>query len=177
MSLLPINRSQRDGLALAAIGILTLGSVLVSVVLTEENVRSVVPQIALPEELERVAGGSVTIDAIEINGKVNGARDLAGVVAANTTIDVSGWAVDEHEGVEAAGVLLLIDDDAVHGAYGLPRPDVAAAFKDERYAKSGFHVRIERGSLRRGPHHFAWGVVARSGIRVYVTKTETLTVR
>jgi len=73
---------------------------------------------------------------------------------------VQGWAID-HAGPSGTGVdhvHLYLDGPAGQGlflaeaAYALPRPDVAAALGDSRFAAAGFSYAWDTAAIAPGPH-------------------------
>ncbi|MDB5069221.1 MAG: hypothetical protein JWM87_332 [Candidatus Eremiobacteraeota bacterium] len=66
-----------------------------------------------------------------------------------------GWALDPHGDRPLAGLCLVVDGRAdARGtvSYGVPRPDVAAAYHRDDLAASGYTVIIPAGALSAGRH-------------------------
>lgn len=56
---------------------------------------------------------------------------------------------------------------AIPATYGIDRPDVAAYFKNDRYALSGFSALISGNALGRGMHTVSLIVVSADGQSYY----------
>ncbi|MBP1748699.1 MAG: repeat-associated core domain protein [Deltaproteobacteria bacterium] len=63
----------------------------------------------------------------------------------------AGWSADKEEGAPLKKVLVYVDGKAVGEANIADRPDVANAFKDDRFLKSGWLISA-RIPLDKGAH-------------------------
>jgi SAM-dependent methyltransferase len=71
------------------------------------------------------------------------------VVTDNNEIRFDGWAADFGENTSVKDIQIIVDGVAVQRCLpSLDRPDVAAAFQDEKGLKSGFSCSIPRSILR-----------------------------
>lgn len=76
------------------------------------------------------------------------------------TITVSGWAVDQKAGQAASGVFINIDGQKdILAYYGVDRPDVAAALKNDHYRYSGFLASFPTSTLSEGQHTLSLKIV------------------
>jgi hypothetical protein len=70
----------------------------------------------------------------------------------NGVFTAVGWSADKEDGAPLKRVMVYVDGKAVGEAkFILDRPDVAVAYKDSRWLKSGWQVSA-RIPLSRGPH-------------------------
>jgi hypothetical protein len=78
-----------------------------------------------------------------------------------------GWSADKEDGAPVKKVIVYVDGKAVGEAkFIIDRPDVADAFKDSRWLKSGWTI-VESIPLSKGPH---------TSLAISYDKKEALTV-
>ena len=77
-------------------------------------------------------------------------------IIAGTTLQVSGWAVDDRARTVAQGVIVFIDGAETAARYGLDRPDVAQALGSPGYRNCGF--RADASTLFLGPGRHSLGL-------------------
>lgn len=91
-------------------------------------------------------------------------------VARGDRLFVRGWAIDDSARSLAAGVVLVVDGHTeIPALYGLPRPDVAEAYRDGELARSGFTAEIETAELDVGMHAADCRVLACDGRGTFKT--------
>ena len=79
---------------------------------------------------------------------------------------MSGWALDARGRRPASAIVLVLDGVAYRTAVRVPRPDVAAAYRDHAYLRCGFSARFPKDLVPRGSHELEIRVVL-SGEREY----------
>lgn len=76
------------------------------------------------------------------------------------TITVTGWAIDKQAQKIAGGVLVSVDRKIdIPAFYGIERPDVANAFKDDKYHFSGFSASFAVSILKKGRHTLSLKII------------------
>ncbi|MGD0546678.1 MAG: hypothetical protein ABR991_02480, partial [Terracidiphilus sp.] len=66
---------------------------------------------------------------------------------------VSGWVVDPADGAPLSNVMVYLDGSTIGTpVLGIARPDVAAYFKNSKYANSGYQLTYPAASLSIGTH-------------------------
>jgi len=82
-------------------------------------------------------------------------------VAIEGAITLTGWAVDTTAGKAAGGIILTVDDATTFQAsYGIDRPDVAVALKNDAYRRSGFSATFPVSTLTPGRHTITIKIIA-----------------
>ena len=117
--------------------------------------------------------GGYTVDAV--NGRPIETQGFTVKLPADPppALTVSGWAVDEAAGAEAAGVFVNVDGRVdVPATYGIDRPDVAAAYGRWRYRYSGFSATIPASALGRGRHTLTLKVFKAGGREYFQSQRE-----
>jgi RHS repeat-associated protein len=86
-------------------------------------------------------------------GVIDGTPSLPGQIVSGGLIGLSGWAIDSQMHAPVGAVKILIDGVPIgYATLGAPRPDVAAAQGDQRYANSGWTFSRGIGNLSVGQH-------------------------
>jgi hypothetical protein len=67
-------------------------------------------------------------------------------------VTVAGWAVDARAKEAAGGVYIDVDGYLFPAYYGLRREDVAQAFEEEAYHRTGFEGSIRASRIGEGSH-------------------------
>lgn len=116
-----------------------------------------------------------SIDVIQVPpaGARTVASDARPVVSAQrtATIQIVGWAIDRNATRPAGAIFLESDGKTlIAGQYGLPRPDVAANFKNPALQAVGFLFSFSAGELRIGDHAIDLVVVGATGKTYYRAK-------
>jgi hypothetical protein len=75
----------------------------------------------------------------EINS-ISPTKDSALRVSRNWGLHISGWAVSSTESASASAVYIELGGRLFAAHYGIPRPDVAAAYKTSAYSNSGYEA-------------------------------------
>lgn len=83
------------------------------------------------------------------------------------TITVSGWAVDHPAKKPANKVLIDIDGRLFRTNYGSDRPDVAKAYKQNNYRKSGWKTEIPVCLLKPGKHVLSLKIISNNSKSFY----------
>ena len=74
-------------------------------------------------------------------------------ISQSGTLKVSGWTVDSADGSPLTNVTVFIDGKSIGAPnLGLMRPDIVAAFGDNRYLHAGFRLLYPAASLAVGQH-------------------------
>jgi hypothetical protein len=81
------------------------------------------------------------------------------VVAGDSDIAATGWALDGTRKTTAGGVDVVFDQVPYSARYGIPRGDVADHFKRSDYTNSGFQLILGRERLTKGQHSIAIRVI------------------
>lgn len=85
-------------------------------------------------------------------------------------ITITGWAVDEHENGPASAVHVVIDDEKnIPTIYGLDRPDVANAYGNKKFKRSGFKASFASSILEEGSHNFTIKILSNDGKGYYLS--------
>lgn len=92
-------------------------------------------------------------------------------------ITISGWAVDAARRTRAWDVDVVLGKRVFPTHYGIPRNDVATAFREPRYVASGFTARIPRYLLGAGVHELSLRVVSADGSCYLETRLSAIEVR
>ncbi len=116
-----------------------------------------------------------SIDVIQVapGGARTVASDARPVVSAprTATIQIWCWAIDRNATRPAGAIFLESDGKTlIAGQYGIPRPDVAASFKNPALQAVGFMFSFSAGELRVGDHAIDLVVVGATGKTYYRTK-------
>ncbi|HEX4005265.1 MAG TPA: NHL repeat-containing protein [Acidobacteriaceae bacterium] len=130
-------------------GSATYGNVSGSLLLTDDNLNAAAPGYAT--------------QAIALSGAANppmgGMTPPVDATTRSTTVAQSdnalfaGWAADPHDGAPVSEVSVLIDGTAVGNAtLGLLRPDIASAYNNLAYSRSGWTLTYPAASLAIGKH-------------------------
>src|SRR5207253_1459996 len=88
-------------------------------------------------------------------GWLESAQDASGAthVKIGDSVIVRGWASDVDDGAPVKRVAVLVDSVSFGDAQlGLPRPDIAAARGDQRFANSGWTFALDTSRLAAGSH-------------------------
>jgi hypothetical protein len=81
---------------------------------------------------------------------------------------VAGWALDARRRRPAMAVDLVLDGATTYRAtIGIARADVAAAYGDQAYVRSGFRARFPPGTVTAGSHELEIRVVVGGGREYY----------
>ncbi|AEU36103.1 RHS repeat-associated core domain protein [Granulicella mallensis MP5ACTX8] len=114
-------------------------------------------------------------------GTIDGTVSLPGQITSGGLMTLSGWAIDSQMHAPVGAVKILIDGIPIgYATLGAPRPDVAAAYGDQRYANSGWVFTGSIGNLSVG-QHTATAIIYDSGgqstpvtqATVYNSQTQT----
>ena len=110
---------------------------------------------------------------------VNAASLSAGTVGidAKYPLRITGWAVDRLSGKAAAGVYLEIADHIFSAEYGIARPDVAVALRNQEYANSGFSAEIPLQNLPLGDSNVRVLVINTQKTAYYVGPAQQITLK
>lgn len=84
-------------------------------------------------------------------------------IQADAPLSVSGFGLDPVAKAPGKAVQIVIDGVAYPTLYGHERQDVAAYFKAEAAAASGFKADLPAGTVKRGPHTAVVRVIAADG--------------
>ena len=91
------------------------------------------------------------------------------------TITIIGWAIDETLHDAPGGIFVSIDGQVeIPALSGLPRPDVASAFGDDRYISSGFLASFATAAVGQGKHVLSFKAVRADGSGYYEPKRSIL---
>lgn len=141
-----------------------------AVILKQYNL-SVFSEPALnPNNLALIAGDTpCSVDTI--NG-VTPSQDTNYTVVINsqneTTLTITGWAIDQQAHQAAGGVLISVDGQKdIPAFYGLDRPDIAEFFKGSGYQLSGYSASFATSALERGQHTLFLKIIAANGKSYY----------
>jgi hypothetical protein len=74
-----------------------------------------------------------------------------------------GWALDEGGRCPAAAIELVLDGVRYRAAVRFPRADVATAYGDQAYVRSGFDARLPKGAVSRGRHELELRLILGEG--------------
>jgi methyltransferase family protein len=88
-------------------------------------------------------------------------------VPLNEHMVVAGWALDARRRRPAVAVDLVLDGATYRASVGICRADVAAAYGDPAYVRSGFRARFPPGAVSAGPHKLEIRVVVAGGREYY----------
>ena len=117
-----------------------------------------------------------TSDFIDRVNTTSQSADGRLTVSRQWPLHVTGWAVDGPNGMAAGGVYIEIDGRVFQAAYGIARPDVAAALQNPRYALAGFDAEIPIGDLAPGRQFLALRVLNNLRTGYYEGKTIEISV-
>ncbi len=101
-----------------------------------------------------------------INGKSLTKSDQP-IVINEPELLVIGWAVDHPAMEVASNVIVEIDGKQFYAVYGLNRPDVALAYKNERYENSGWRLEIPTDMIGEGEHQLTLKIIAKNKLFFY----------
>lgn len=114
-----------------------------------------------PQQLVATEGSTLySVDSI--NGQQLAEQNSTIIIDAQheETVSIVGWAVDQKIGQTAGGVFVNIDGQMdIPTLYGLDRPDVAQAFRNNRYRPSGFLASFATSVLGEGQHVLSLKIV------------------
>jgi hypothetical protein len=82
-------------------------------------------------------------------------------------LTIKGWAVDKNEKVAASNVIAVIDGKQFTSKYGLARPDVARALRNDAYNNSGWELQIPVRDIRKGVHEINFMVITGDELSYY----------
>jgi hypothetical protein len=123
-----------------------------------------------------------TIDDGPCRGRIGPAGQDIGTIDTSTTTEagttVVGWAVSPTGDGPAATLCAILDGTLLSASemqYGLPRPDVAAAFQKPGLANVGFSVVIPRGDAANGVHTMT--IVEKSGDAITIVGTKSVEIK
>jgi hypothetical protein len=125
------------------------------------------PTTTLPAVVTKDNGGTnYSIDLV--NGRAAPQSGSTLKVDTNTGVIISGWAVDDRSERPASAVFLDIDGQKdFRATSGLLRADVAAYFKHDEFAASGFEGVIPWRQLGEGLHTLSLRIVSSDGKSYY----------
>jgi hypothetical protein len=86
-------------------------------------------------------------------------QDVIAISAPEGIVAVQGWAVDEHAGGCASGVLVEVDGKPSPAVYGIARPDVSVDFFGSKCGTGGFQWGAPAGPLGNGVHELTVKVI------------------
>jgi hypothetical protein len=109
---------------------------------------------------QRQEGTIYVIDAV---GPVASPMGKTVSAFAARALPIAGWAIDSPNKLPASNVDVVIDGIPYAAHYGVPRKDVAAYLKDNRYETSGFEFSMPAGVLAKGSHTLSIRVVGSDG--------------
>ena len=93
----------------------------------------------------------------------NPAADGSLEVPHGEALRVAGWALDTGAHRPAVAVDLVLDGLRYRAAVKFARPDVATAYGDQGYSRSGFDARLPKGAVTPGSHELELRVVLTDG--------------
>ena len=93
----------------------------------------------------------------------NPAAQAALQVPHGEPLRLAGWALDAAGRRPARAVDLVLDGVRYRAAVKFPRPDVATAYGDEGYGRSGFDSSLPKAAVTPGPHELELRVVGADG--------------
>jgi Methyltransferase domain len=82
-------------------------------------------------------------------------------------LTITGWAIDAGRRRPATALDLVIDGIVYRAAVRMSRGDVATAYGDRAYLRSGFSSRLPEGAITQGFHELEIRVVLNGGLQYY----------
>ena len=113
----------------------------------------------------------ITVDALKYSGQKQPFQFKRGgklVLTEGQGLQVTGWAVDEISKSAPSAVFIQVDEFARSQGSLSDRPDVAAAFKNPNYTRSGFGINLPAAMLPKGVHRLAFLVESKNREGYYV---------
>lgn len=114
-----------------------------------------VPAACRSKSRSFVSSGAGSLDALAMGASGPEVIANGGEISRQGHYSVVGWAVDHTLGGPAKGVCLVVDgelDPHAASSYGGARPDVVAAYHNDRLLRSSFNIPIQPGLLSPGNH-------------------------
>ena len=110
-----------------------------------------------------------------VNGKRVGQQEQPiEISAGESSVRITGWAVDVRTEDAAGGVYLKIDNERFPAFYGRARGDVARRFGDPAYRFTGFEQTIPVSEIGPGKHELSVIVVTKGKKRYYQPRDQKL---
>ena len=94
---------------------------------------------------------------------------LSDLVIKDDKLIISGWFIDEKNTALAKAVIIDINNKKYLANYGLSRPDVANALKNDRYNNSGFSIEISTKELSNKQNTLSIFLLSDDGKYLYET--------
>lgn len=133
----------------------------------DRNVRTAAPLALADDSKVDFSRFSVPLDLVRFNVEDFRGSATAVVVEkdrvrlpAPQMLTLSGWLFDESSARDGSKLFVTVDAERAYAcAYGTVRPDVSAAFRNERARTSGFRCTIPAATLTRGRHSLRFDLI------------------
>ena len=139
------------------------------------------PLPALASIKRNPGSATLSLDVVIIDGKktvVAGSTSPRTFrITRNDTVAFRGWAFDPAAAAPAGGLIVQFGAKPLPAAYGLARPDVAAAYKVPNLTLVGFNGLVAGRSLHAGANPISFAVISRDLKSYYVNPSVVVLVR
>jgi len=115
------------------------------------------------------AKGLLYVD--EVGTVMNPLTLTSAQVSIASALVVAGWGADPEAKGPGQGVEVVIDGHTYTAQYGIPRGDVAAAYKTQSYLATGFNYSVPASQFGAGAHSVSVRVIAKDGKSYYESPT------